>query len=252
MNFNSEIFDAHFHIIDKNYKLTPNNNYIPPVFEIKDYRNSVKSLNVAGGALVSGSYQGYDQDFLVNSLKKLGKNFVGVARLAVNVDDSEILRLNNLNVRGIRFNIKRLDPINKKDIVSLAMKAFDIAGWHSEFYIESSALDEYFGIIKALPSVSIDHLGLTKKGFRKLLKLVEKGVKVKASGFGRMELNPVSAMKDIYSANPESLIFGTDLPSTRARRPFEINDIKLIRNNFNDEEQSNIFFKNAMSFYRLN
>lgn len=247
-----KIFDSHFHIIDKNFPLVFNRGYMPVEFTVADYESRALELNIAGGAVVSGSFHGFDQEYLVNSLEKLGKQFVGVAQLPVDVSEKEILKLDALNVRGVRFNIKRLDPIDIEEINSLATRVFDIAGWHSEFYNESSELENHFEIIKDLPSVSIDHLGLTKKGFKKLLEFVERGVKVKASGFGRIELDPVRAMRDIYSANPDSLMFGTDLPSTRAKRPFHIDDINLILENFSEEEQSKIFFENGMKFYRLN
>ena len=46
-------------------------------------------------------------------------------------------------------------------------------------------------------------------------------------------------------------MFGTDLPSTRAKRPFNKSDIELIKT-FSEEEQQKIFYKNAMRFYRIN
>ena len=50
--------------------------------------------------------------------------------------------------------------------------------------------------------------------------------------------------------NPQALMFGTDLPSTRARIPFSDRDIKLIHNNFPIEAQQNIFYRNAMRWYK--
>jgi predicted TIM-barrel fold metal-dependent hydrolase len=39
---------------------------------------------------------------------------------------------------------------------------------------------------------------------------------------------PAMAMEKFAEANPDALMFGTDLPSTRARRPFEPADIELV------------------------
>jgi len=36
-------------------------------------------------------------------------------------------------------------------------------------------------------------------------------------------------MEQIHRVNPEALMFGTDLPSTRAKRPFDLKDVKQIR-----------------------
>ncbi|CAM5203566.1 hypothetical protein UACE39S_03205 [Ureibacillus acetophenoni] len=75
--------------------------------------------------------------------------------------------------------------------------------------------------IEKLPAISIDHLGLSEEGLPHLLKLVDKGVHVKATGFGRVELNVENALKSIYDTNPDALTFGTDSRITRAKRPFE-------------------------------
>lgn len=246
-----KIFDSHFHIINNNFPLVSNSGFVPAEFKISDYKNATKGLNIVGGVIVSGSFQGFDQKYLINSLEMLGDNFTGVTQLPLDVKDSDIARLNTQNIKGIRFNIKRLDPINKLDIEYFAKRIFDLVGWHSEFYIESSMLDEFYSTIINLPAVSIDHLGLTKKGFQTLLKFIEKGVKVKATGFGRIDFDPVEGMKKIVDVNPDSLMFGTDLPSTRTIRPFRLNDAKLIEENFSTEIQKKIFYENALEFYRM-
>ncbi|MGC8483749.1 MAG: hypothetical protein ACP5OE_08925 [Thermodesulfobium sp.] len=75
---------------------------------------------------------------------------------------------------------------------------------------------------------------------------------VKASGFGRLDFDPVFAIKQIVSINPNSCVFGSDLPSTRAQRPFSYSDIDLINNNFDDSQKRKIFYENGLNLYRLN
>jgi hypothetical protein len=77
------VFDAHFHIIDPKFPLVPNKGYLPPAFTPHDYKNTacVPPLNVASGAIVSGSFQAYDQTYLEAALKTLGPEFVGVAQV---------------------------------------------------------------------------------------------------------------------------------------------------------------------------
>ena len=103
--------------------------------------------------------------------------------------------------------------------------------------------------IEKLPAISIDHLGLSEEGLPHLLRLVEKGVRVKATGFGRVELDVEHALKSIYAVNPEALMFGTDLPSTRAKRPFAHADIELIQELFDPMSAEKILYQNAMNFY---
>ena len=100
-----------------------------------------------------------------------------------------------------------------------------------------------------LPAVSIDHLGLSKQGLHSLLKLVEKGVKVKATGFGRVDFDIKEALRDIYGANPAALIFGTDRPSTRAPRPYSDNDILIVIDALGDGANQ-VLHENGISFYR--
>lgn len=82
-----------------------------------------------------------------------------------------------------------------------------------------------------------------------MLKLVEKGVRVKATGFGRVDLNVEHALTSIYQTNPDALMFGTDLPSTRAKRPFEYGDVELIQQLFDEKAADHILYKNAHHWY---
>lgn len=110
-------------------------------------------------------------------------------------------------------------------------------------------MPEIAPIVEKLPAVSVDHLGLSKDGFAQLLSLVDKGVKVKATGFGRINFDPSEAIKKICSINPDALMFGTDLPSTRAKRPFELSDIDIIRNALDDKQAEKVLYKNAQEWY---
>jgi predicted TIM-barrel fold metal-dependent hydrolase len=126
----------------------------------------------------------------------------------------------------------------------------EIAGWHSELYMDAKGLPEIASVIENLPAVSMDHLGLSEEGLPHLLKLVDKGLRVKATGFGRVELNVANALTSIYEANPDALMFGTDLPSTRAPRPFQYEDVQLVRNLFNAKAADKILYSNALEWYR--
>ncbi|MFJ7950678.1 amidohydrolase family protein [Lysinibacillus sp. NPDC096418] len=244
-----EIFDAHFHIIDFDFPVKENQGYIPPSYVVEDYIYETADFNVTGGAIVSGSFQGFDQGYLVNALAQMGPTFYGVTQLPYTVKDEEILTLHDKGVRALRFNIKRggSEDISKLDYFS--RRVFDLVGWHSELYIDAQELPEIAPILQRLPAISIDHLGLSEKGLPHLVKLVEQGIRVKATGFGRVELNVEHALKEIYKANPDALLFGTDLPSTRAKRPFKATDIALIQELFDAKASEKILFSNARTWY---
>jgi predicted TIM-barrel fold metal-dependent hydrolase len=96
----------------------------------------------------------------------------------------------------------------------------------------------------------IDHLGLSETGLPDLLRLVEAGARVKATGFHRGDLNWLEAMKKIHSVNPEALMFGTDLPSTRAPVPFQRSDLERVFDAFPESELTRIIHTNAERLYR--
>ena len=176
------VFDAHLHIIDPAHPLVENNGFLPEPFTVADYRARIGGLGVAGGAVVSGSFQAFDQGYLIDALRALGPTYVGVTQIPAETSDQQILDL------------------------------------HED----------------GLPS---------------LLRLVEHGVKVKATGFGRVELDPVATIKAIMDVDPTALMIGTDLPSTRARRPFEDQDFELIAQALDPSQVADVFWNNASAFY---
>ncbi len=244
-----KIFDSHFHIIDPKYPLIENNNYLPPPFEIDDYKTQTDSLNIAGGVVVSGSFQGFYNQYLIDALTKLGKNFYGVANIPDNYKKEDLNRADAAGVTSARFNLRRGGSEVAETMVPLSNQLFDDYGWHVELYVDSRHLSELSSRLKEIPIFTIDHLGLSKGGLSELYQWVEKGTKVKATGFGRIDFDPLPVLKKIHEINPAALMFGTDLPSTRAARPFSLNDVKLIRENFSEKDQQKIFYKNAFDLY---
>jgi mutator protein MutT len=245
------LFDSHFHIIDHRFPLTPNNGYLPDDLTCKDYLAQLSNYDLRGGAIVSGSFQAFDQSYLLDALHTLGPLFVGVTQLPTTVSDQEILDLDGAGVRAVRFNLKRGGSADVRHLDTMARRVHELAGWHVELYVDSRELEGLFETLVSLPSVSIDHLGLAKEGFGTLLKLAERGVRVKATGFGRVDFEVSSALRELYAANPQALMFGTDLPSTRAPRPYLDRDFLLVAETLGEEAVRAVFYDNAAEFYRV-
>jgi len=243
------VFDAHLHVIDPRFPLIPNRGYLPDPFTVRDYLKRTSTLDVVGGAVVSASFQGFDQGYLIEALGRLGPSFVGVTQLPVSVPDEEVLRLHEAGVRAVRFNLYRGGSEGLRSLERLAKRAHEIAGWHAELYVDSKDLADLEGSLAALPRVVIDHLGMTRDGYPALLRLVERGAKVKASGFGRIELDVPTALREIAAAGPSALLFGTDLPGTRAERPFSEADIDLIVETLGDTLARRVLHENALELY---
>jgi len=247
-----KLFDAIFHIIDYRFPIIENQGYLPPQFLPSDYLKFMSSYELLGGTVVSGSFQGFDTQYLISALSVLGKNYVGVINYNPHYTDLDIINLDKLGVKAIRFNVRR----GTKDTIDLieyaSKRVFDLVNWHSEIYIDSKDIPSIKDKLLKIPRLVIDHLGLSKAGFDDVLSLVEKGACVKASGFGRLDFDPVWAIKQILAINENACVFGSDLPSTRAQRPFLPADIELINNNFDNSQSKKIFYENALKLYKIN
>ena len=212
------VFDSHLHIIDPRFPLAPSRGYVPEPFTVADYRAATAGIDVVGGAVVAGSFQGRDSAYLVDALERLGPRFVGVAELDPRAGDEEILALDAAGVRAVRFNLHRGGALDD----DLAHRVQELAGWHVEVYAGGRTLAALEDRLRALPRLSVDHLGLEAAAVPVLQRL---GCMVKATGFGRVDLDVASTLRAL---DPSKLLFGTDLPGTRARRPFERADLELV------------------------
>jgi predicted TIM-barrel fold metal-dependent hydrolase len=245
-----EIFDAHCHIIDKQFPIIANQGFIPDTFTLEDYQKQTTPLGITSGAIVSGSFHGYDQTYLRAVLPKLGPRWVGITQVPPTILDTEISSLALIGVRGLRFNIfrGRIDSVD--DIVALANRAYSVGKWHAELYADAATLKPHVEKLSKLPQIVIDHMGMTEQGLPVLLDLIDAGAKVKLTGFGRVKMNVPKALEKIAARNPNALMFGTDLPSTRAQRPFEVSDIALIKSVLGPVIAHKALWSNAIGVYK--
>ncbi|MDP9406434.1 MAG: amidohydrolase family protein [Actinomycetota bacterium] len=244
------LFDAHLHVIDPRFPLVPNGGYLPPAFTVADYQARTAQLDVVGGAVVSGSFQAFDQTYLLAALAELGPGFVGVTQLPASVPDEQVVALAQAGVRAVRFNVRRGGSETLEHLDRLARRVHDLAGWHTELYVDSVDLPDLLPVLTRLPRVSVDHLGLSRAGLPHLLSLVEHGAHVKATGFSRSDLDVPAALRAVAAANPAALVAGTDLPSTRAPRPFHDHDLDLVLEALGPDLADAAFHRNALTLYQ--
>jgi predicted TIM-barrel fold metal-dependent hydrolase len=245
-----QIFEAHCHIIDHRYPIVANQGYVPPNFPLDDYLKMVKPLGITAGAIVSGSFQGFDQTYMRATLARLGPRWVGVTQVPQDIPDAEIVSLKAAGVHALRFNIfrGRIDSVD--NIVSLATRAHAAGGWHAEIYANAASLRPYVAKLSKLPQIVIDHLGMTAEGLPVVLDLVDAGAKIKATGFGRVNMDVPKTLQAIAARNPKALMFGTDIPSTRAKRPFMPSDIELVKDALGPELAERALWTNGVELYK--
>ncbi|MCI0755168.1 amidohydrolase family protein [Teichococcus vastitatis] len=249
---NPPIIDAHFHIFDPRFPLPGNDGYVPPRFTAQDYRAATAGFDLRGGVVVAASTHGLDPAPLVAAMRDLGPGFVAVVNADPDLSDVALRALADAGVRGLRHNLYRGVAASVRDELALAERGWSVAGLHTQVYADAALLRPFADRLATLgPRLVIDHLGMTEAGLPMVLDLVEAGAKVKATGFGRVSLDVPRALGEIARRSASALMFGTDLPSTRAARPFRSSDVTLLREVLGEELAAAALHGNAAAYYRL-
>ena len=246
------LIDAHFHVFDPRYPLPGNDGYMPPDFTVQDYRAATAGFDLRGGVVVAASTHGLDPDPLVVAVGELGPGFVAVINADPTLSDEALRTLAGAGVRGLRHNLYRGVAASLEDELFLAERAWSVAGMHTQIYADAALLRPCVGRLAKLgPRLVIDHLGMTEAGLPVVLDLVEAGAKVKATGFGRVAMDVPRALEWIAARSAWALMFGTDLPSTRAARPFQASDIALLQDVLGPDLTDLALHGNAAAYYRV-
>ena len=183
--------------------------------------------------IVQSGVHGFDNSAMIDAMEARKGNYLGVALLPVNVSDDEIRRLNDLGVRGIRYNyMAHLKPgASMDELLHLAdrLAKFD---WHLQLHMESSLIEGMVdGLAKSSVPVVIDHmgrvdasLGLDQAPFNALLRLMENNhLLVKVSGCERASRqdapysDAVPFARKLVETFSDRVLWGTDWPHPNFR-----------------------------------
>ncbi len=246
------ILDAHFHVFAPGVPMPGNAGHVPPPFSVEDYRAAAAPLGVVGGVVVAGSVQGGDPAPLLAAAAALGPRFAVVAQARAGMDDDAFAALAAAGVRGLRYSLYRGQWGSPQAVASHAARAA-AHGLHAQVYADAAALAPAVDALARLPAgLVVDHLGMTEAGLPVVLDLAAAGAKVKASGFGRVAMEVPRALARIAARAPGALVFGTDLPSVRAARPFAASDVALLREVLGGGAAAAAALHNtAAAFYRI-
>ena len=187
------LFDTHLHIVDPRFPLVPNQGYLPEPFTVDDYR---ARFTAHGGAVVSGSFQAYDQTYLIDALQRLGPTFVGVAQVPPEITDEEVLAPATPPACAPSGRTSRAAR-RRRTSLDLARRFDELAGWHLEVYADAATC-------RRCPAsrLVIDHLGGPEAALPTTLRLVEQGAHVKATRFGASDHDIPRTLRAIAAVNP--------------------------------------------------
>ena len=229
--------DCHVHVVapQADYPMLADRHYTPGPASAADLRAHLQRLGLAHAVIVQPSIYGTDNRLLVDSLLALDGAARGVAVVDGDVADTELARLHDAGVRGVRVNLESTGASDPA-AVSRALTAWAgrLAGqrWHIQVYASLDAIAAAAPALGRLPvPVVLDHFAmipahtpLDDPRVRQVLDLVGNGsAYVKLSGSYRVCADPADPAQaarltalahTIISRNPERALWASDWPHT--------------------------------------
>ncbi|MGV6873445.1 amidohydrolase family protein [Pseudochelatococcus sp. B33] len=223
--------DCHAHIFgpQSKYPYSPKRRYTPHDASLDTYIAMLKTLGIDRGVLVQPSVYMRDNTALLDALASQKFPLRGVVVVAPEeVSDSDIKRMDELGVRGIRLNLRHDNGAGAGVAYDLARRIAPF-GWHLQFRMSPEQFVEQQDMLASLPvPVVVDHIGqvpveegVNGAAFSAMLRLVEQGrcwVKLSAPmRMSRQEFpyaDVVSYVHKLVSTRPDRLLWATDWPHT--------------------------------------
>jgi predicted TIM-barrel fold metal-dependent hydrolase len=219
--------DCHMHIYDSRFPAAPTAKLRPADATVDDYRRLQKRLGKTRNVVVNPSTYGTDNSCTLDAMAKIGADARGVAVVDTNVTDTELKRLHDLGVRGIRFNLVQSGATTIDMLEPLSKRVNDL-GWHVQIHVLADAVVENADLFQRLPSpIVFDHMaripqpaGVDHPAFALVLKMLDHGrTWVKLSGaymetkVGSPSFADVGKVAQGYvKAAPERMVWASDWP----------------------------------------
>ena len=219
--------DCHMHIYDARFPIAPSATLKPADAKPDDYRQLQERIGTTRNVVVQPSTYGTDNSCTLDGMAKLGSTARGVAVVDTSVLDGELKRLNDLGIRGIRFNLVQAGATTVEILESLSRRVNDL-GWHVQIHMLGDGIVQIEDILQRLPSqIVFDHMGRIPKevgvnhpAFTVVRKLIDKGrTWVKLSGaymdtkVGPPTYADSTKLAQAYAkAAPQRMVWASDWP----------------------------------------
>ena len=228
--------DSHCHVFGPadTFPYSPKSSYIPVDAPKELLAQRHRSFGVDRAVLVQASCHGSDNRAMLDALKTSGDTYRGIAIVDSSVTLSELEQMNELGVRGVRFNfVKRLkarQPIEERMHILDMVRQLP---WHLVVYYEPADLPEIRDFLKQVPvPVVIDHMGcipadrgVDSREFEDLADLLKDDrfwIKVSCperfslQGPPYLDMDEVS--RSLISMVPQRVLWGTDWPHPNMKK----------------------------------
>lgn len=241
--------DCQFHIYGDPTKYPPKPGalYSPPRASFADMRGVLRAMGFQRGVIVHAMPYDTDHRLLIDTLSAVEdkENIRAIGIIKDNVSDAELDTLNRLGVRGARFNIgKYYNELQSTDAIKRGMARAKEIGWHARLHIAGPHILEYADLLSSVKDLTmvVDHMGhldfsegLQAPTFQWILDRVKHhGWWMMLSNGSRLSTmtndwdDAVPFGRAYVEAAPDRLIWGSDWPHVRWRKPRMPNDAELV------------------------
>ena len=214
--------DTHAHVVGEEF--VERRSYTPPPAPGSEYLRMLDATGMTYGVLIQVSVHGADNSVMLDVLAAHRDRLRGVAVVAPDVSDTELGRLADAGVVGLRLNTISgggfgFDRIDRYEAICAEM------GWHLQLLTSTRRLEPVASRIASLRvPVVVDHLGdvevaggRDQPDWKLLLELVRDGVWTKLSGAFRLSSEPgytdtIPFARELVEAAPDRCVWGSDWP----------------------------------------
>ena len=155
--------DAHCHVFGPGdvFPYAPERKYTPcdagkdKLFALRDF------LGFERNVIVQATCHGADNRALLDALRSAGSRARGIVTVRDTVTDDELKAMNDVGVRGVRFNfVRRLVDPKPDAYYHRIIERIAALGWQVVIYFEAADLEERWDFFTSLPTtVVVDHMG---------------------------------------------------------------------------------------------
>lgn len=232
-------WDTHVHVYGpaNRFPFAPERTYSPDDAPAERLQELHRLLGVENVVFVQATVHGFDNSAMLDAIARDPQRNRGIALVPVDVQRSELDRLNAGGVRGVRFNFaKHLGKAPDTDAVARLADRIAPLGWHLQFYMDASDLAVHADFLEKLPvPFVIDHFGrvMVDQGqdapeLQTLLSLISLPHGwVKISGPERISaalstgsapyVDVVPTARRLLATAPDRVIWGSDWPHPNVR-----------------------------------
>jgi 2-pyrone-4,6-dicarboxylate lactonase len=227
--------DSHFHVFGPadRYPYGADLRYKPPLAPLEEFLKLARHLGCERFVFVQPSAYGRDNTCMLDAMRAVGSKCRGIVDVDENVPDTELARMNEAGVRGVRINVSPVKPPEPgfsktllPRIQRLDARCAEL-GWMLDFLTPGWLTRELIPVMSKLESrFTVAHMGMflakdgpQQPGFRQFLDFLrgnEHGW-VKFTGTYRMSVAPGFAdaapmARALIAVVPDRIIWGSDYP----------------------------------------